>query len=207
MTIPALCCSLRGSGARCDGEACLVTSRSTQFVSKMVCSFREAPRAPCPVLLEFRLAMTCSPCRAASYQLRLLHLSVDVQKKTAHASEQHRPDVKAARELWRCVQPWLDPRRLVFIDETGTQTKMARLHGRAPRAGLQPDRAALLRAQGAPPLGGGPHRRPALARKRPHPRQRPANGVRQLLHQRRIRFHMTRIRSSRVLKNPSLSAA
>ena len=31
------------------------------------------------------------------------------------------------------MQPWLDPRRLVFIDETGTQTKMARLRGRAPR--------------------------------------------------------------------------
>jgi transposase len=31
------------------------------------------------------------------------------------------------------VQPWLDPNRLVFIDETGTQTKMARLRGRAPR--------------------------------------------------------------------------
>ncbi len=41
--------------------------------------------------------------------------------------------MKAARDLWRCVQPWLDPSRLVFIDETGTQTKMARLRGRAPR--------------------------------------------------------------------------
>lgn len=41
--------------------------------------------------------------------------------------------MKAARELWRHVQPWLDPHRLVFIDETGTQTKMARLRGRSPR--------------------------------------------------------------------------
>ena len=30
-------------------------------------------------------------------------------------------------------QPRLDPDRLVFIDETGTSTKMARLRGRAPR--------------------------------------------------------------------------
>ena len=29
--------------------------------------------------------------------------------------------------------PKLDPDRLVFIDETGTSTKMARLYGRAPR--------------------------------------------------------------------------
>jgi transposase len=31
------------------------------------------------------------------------------------------------------AQPDLDPRKLVFIDETATNTKMARLRGRAPR--------------------------------------------------------------------------
>lgn len=31
------------------------------------------------------------------------------------------------------LQPELDPERLVFIDETGASTKMARLRGRAPR--------------------------------------------------------------------------
>lgn len=41
--------------------------------------------------------------------------------------------MKAARGLWRCLQPWLEPDRLVFVDETGTQTKMARRRGRAPR--------------------------------------------------------------------------
>jgi transposase len=34
---------------------------------------------------------------------------------------------------WADDQPKLDPGRLVFIDETGTSTKMARLRGRAPR--------------------------------------------------------------------------
>lgn len=57
----------------------------------------------------------------------------DVQKKTAHASEQQRADVKAARELWFDAQPGLDPACLVFVDETGTSTKMARLRGRSPR--------------------------------------------------------------------------
>jgi transposase len=56
-----------------------------------------------------------------------------VQKKTAHASEQQRADVKAAREVWFEGQLDLDPNRLVFIDETGASTKMARLRGRAPR--------------------------------------------------------------------------
>ena len=54
-------------------------------------------------------------------------------KKTAHASEQARPDVAARREAWFAQQPDLDPERLVFIDETGASTKMARLRGRAPR--------------------------------------------------------------------------
>ena len=54
-------------------------------------------------------------------------------KKTAHASEQDRPDVAERRLAWFDAQPDLDPGRLVFIDETGASTKMARLRGRAPR--------------------------------------------------------------------------
>lgn len=50
-----------------------------------------------------------------------------------HASEQERPDVAAARALWIAAQLDLDPARLVFIDETGTATNMARLRGRAKR--------------------------------------------------------------------------
>ena len=38
-----------------------------------------------------------------------------------------------ARRLWFEGQLDLDPDRLVFIDETGATTKMARLRGRAPR--------------------------------------------------------------------------
>ena len=34
---------------------------------------------------------------------------------------------------WFEGQPDLDPERLVFIDESGTSTKMARRYGRAPR--------------------------------------------------------------------------
>ena len=54
-------------------------------------------------------------------------------KKTAHAAEQERPDVAARRLAWLESQPDLDPRRLVFIDETGASTKMARLRGRSKR--------------------------------------------------------------------------
>src|SRR6202158_5520940 len=54
-------------------------------------------------------------------------------KKSVRAAEQDRPDVAAARTAWADNQPKLDPDQLVFIDETGTSTKMARLRGRAPR--------------------------------------------------------------------------
>ena len=39
----------------------------------------------------------------------------------------------AAREAWFAAQIDLDPEKLVFIDETGANTKMARLRGRAAR--------------------------------------------------------------------------
>jgi transposase len=55
------------------------------------------------------------------------------QKKTAHASEQERPDVLKRREAWFAEQLDLDPARLVFIDETWASTKMGRTHGRTHR--------------------------------------------------------------------------
>ncbi|WP_159992489.1 IS630 family transposase [Roseomonas sp. 18066] len=55
------------------------------------------------------------------------------KKKSAHAAEQDRPDVLSQRWAWFDSQLDLDPDRLVFIDETWASTKMARMHGRAPR--------------------------------------------------------------------------
>ena len=47
--------------------------------------------------------------------------------------EQERADILKRRQAWFDDQLDLDPARLVFIDETGLSTKMARLRGRAPR--------------------------------------------------------------------------
>lgn len=47
--------------------------------------------------------------------------------------EQDRPDILKRRRDWFDGQLDLDPAKLVFIDETGLSTKMARLRGRAPR--------------------------------------------------------------------------
>jgi transposase len=58
---------------------------------------------------------------------------VDAQKKSLRAAEQDRADIAKAREEWRAGQSDLNPEHLVFIDETGAKTNMARLYGRAPR--------------------------------------------------------------------------
>src|SRR5260221_4184011 len=52
-------------------------------------------------------------------------------KKTVRAAEQERPDVAQARAAWKDDQKSLDPAKLVFSDEPGTNTKMARLYGRS----------------------------------------------------------------------------
>jgi len=54
------------------------------------------------------------------------------KKKSAHASEQERPDVLKRREEWFDGQLDLDPSKLVFIDETWASTNMAPLRGWAP---------------------------------------------------------------------------
>ena len=48
------------------------------------------------------------------------------------ASEQDCPDVARRREQWMKYQDRIDPSRLVFIDETWTQTNMAALYGWSP---------------------------------------------------------------------------
>ena len=60
-------------------------------------------------------------------------LRPDVQKKSAHAAERDRPDILKRREAWFEDQLELDPSKLVFIDETGAATNMARLRGRAQK--------------------------------------------------------------------------
>ena len=70
---------------------------------------------------------------AVSTIWRFLDRHAQTFKKTAHASEQERADVAAQRQAWRAAQSALDPRRLVFIDETGASTKMTRLRGRSLR--------------------------------------------------------------------------
>ena len=54
-------------------------------------------------------------------------------KKTLHALERARSDIARRRQRWHSWQAKLDPRRLVFIDETWIKTNMAPLYGWGPK--------------------------------------------------------------------------
>jgi transposase len=54
-------------------------------------------------------------------------------KKNVVASERDRPDVARRRAQWTKRQSGIDPKRLVFIDETWTKTNMEPLRGWAPK--------------------------------------------------------------------------
>jgi transposase len=68
----------------------------------------------------------------------------DCEKKTLRAAEQERPEIASEREAYRQQMSGLPTERLVFLDESGVTTKMARTHARAPRG---------QRAYGSIPLG------------------------------------------------------
>jgi len=51
-----------------------------------------------------------------------------------HASEQQRPDVQEQRRWWEILLSRWKPDQLVFLDETGANTKMARLYGWGPKS-------------------------------------------------------------------------
>ena len=59
--------------------------------------------------------------------------TISVLKKTLHAAEQDRADVAKVRAEWKDSQSALDPKRLIFLDETGTTTNMVRTRGRCKR--------------------------------------------------------------------------
>src|SRR3546814_905572 len=63
-----------------------------------------------------------SPCAGA-----------ELQKKSVLPAEQLRPKIARRRAQWRKYQGRLDPRHLVFIDETWAKTNMAPLRGWAPK--------------------------------------------------------------------------
>lgn len=55
------------------------------------------------------------------------------KKKSLRAKELQDPAVAAERDAWRAKVAGLDPRRLIFLDESHARTDLTRLYGRAAR--------------------------------------------------------------------------
>jgi transposase len=101
----------------------------TDLVSALVAEQPDSTLAE----LEARLTKQKVKVSKSAISRFLHHLNLTFKKKSIHAAEQDREDVAAARKALRKAQPTLDPKRLVFIDEAATTTKMTRLYGRAPQ--------------------------------------------------------------------------
>jgi transposase len=63
----------------------------------------------------------------------LKKLGITVKKKSPHAAERDRPEVRRKRREFRRDVARIEPGRLVFVDETGVTTAMTPRYGRAPR--------------------------------------------------------------------------
>jgi transposase len=64
---------------------------------------------------------------------RALRRRLTRKKKDLHASEQDRPDVQQKRRSFRRKVRRIEPKRLVFVDETGVTTAMTSAYAWAPR--------------------------------------------------------------------------
>ena len=60
-------------------------------------------------------------------------LGLTRKKKSLYASQRHRPEVQKKRRSFRRKVLSIDPKRLVFVDETGITTAMTPTYARAPR--------------------------------------------------------------------------
>src|SRR5262249_53412711 len=60
-------------------------------------------------------------------------LGLTRKKKSLHATQRDRPDVKKKRRNFRREVATIEPEKLVFVDETGATTTMTPSYARAPR--------------------------------------------------------------------------
>src|SRR5262245_7448837 len=72
-------------------------------------------------------------CTLTTIWNTLHRLGLTYKKKTLRAAERGRPDVQRKRRRFRKEVEQIEPKRLVFVDETGINTAMTPTHAWAPR--------------------------------------------------------------------------
>jgi transposase len=72
-------------------------------------------------------------CSRMTVWRALRKLRITRKKKVFRADERDRPDVQRKRQQFQEELAGLDPQRLIFVDEMGATTALARLYGRSPQ--------------------------------------------------------------------------
>jgi transposase len=101
---------------------------SPSQLKRLAALIRKKPDA---TLEELRQSLGVD-CSTMAIVRALKKLKITRKKKVLHAQEQDSPEGQQKRRDFLEEIAGIDPKRLVFVDESGADTSMTRTHGRAP---------------------------------------------------------------------------